>query len=101
MGKASKAERRAEREAKRAAKAEAERLAQEAAARRKRLMVAIPVLGLVVAGVGRFALDDDRVVGFSILVGFLLFLGVSLAGLGGSVQPRDGSRAGSIDFGNR
>lgn len=101
MGKATKAERRAQREATRAAKAEAERLAQEAALRRKRLMVAIPVLALTIAAVGRFALDDDRVVGFSILVGFLLFLGVALAGLGGSVQPRDSSRSGSIDFGNR
>ena len=104
MGKQRRAKneaKKAQREAEKAARAEAKRQAELAAAKRRRVLIAIPALTLLVAAGTYFGLNDARLTGVAVLVGGLLWLTVGLAGLGSSIQPRDRSRAGSIDFGTK
>ncbi|MGB5810939.1 MAG: hypothetical protein WBG86_10430 [Polyangiales bacterium] len=96
--------REARKERSRAAK-EARQLAEEQAqrtVRRWRLgSVAVAVLSLVCAALSYWVLEDQRLVGASLLIGGVLFLVMALGTLGAAVKPRDRRTAGSIDFGNR
>jgi hypothetical protein len=83
------------------AKREAEALAQQRRRLQIRLSAAVAVLTLVVAGVCYWALDNRQLMGITLLVGGVLFLVLALGTLASGVPPRDRTRAGSIDYGNR
>lgn len=104
MAKKQSERREARKERQRAAK-EARRAAEEQAQRRRqmqlRLAGVVAVLTLVVAGVSYWALDNRQLMGITLLIGGVLFLLIVLATLASGVQPRDRTRAGSIDYGNR
>lgn len=97
-------ERHARRERAREAK-EAKRAAEASAARRRQLQIrmsaAVAVLTLVVAGVCYWVLDSRQLMGITLLIGGVLFLLLALGTLASGVQPRDRTRAGSIDYGKR
>jgi Flp pilus assembly protein TadB len=84
---------------------EAKREAQANAQRRRRLQIrvsaAIAVLTLVVAGLCYWVLDSRQLMGITLLIGGVLFLVLALATLASGVQPRDRTRAGSINYGKR
>ena len=84
---------------------EAKREAQANAQRRRRLQIrvsaAIAVLTLVVAGLCYWVLDSRQLMGITLLIGGVLFLVLALGTLASGVRPRDRTRAGSIDYGNR
>ena len=84
---------------------EAKREAEANAQRRRRLQIrmsaAIAVLTLVVAGVCYWAFDNRQLMGISLLIGGVLFLVLALGTLASGVQPRDRTRAGSINYGKR
>jgi len=84
---------------------EAKREAQAIAQRRRRLQIrlsaAVAVLTLVVSGLCYWALDNRQLMGITLLIGGVLFLVLALGTLASGVQPRDRTRAGSIDYGNR
>ena len=94
---ARKERQKAAKEARRQAEAEAKRRRQ----RRLRLSAAVGVLTLAVAAVAYFAFENRQLTGISLLIGGVLFLLVVLSTLASGVQPRDRTRAGSIDYGNR
>ena len=101
MGKKKRAERK---EAKKA-KAEAQRQhAEQAALRRQkwqRLAIAWPIV-TVAACVGlHFGIGHNAVTGFTGLLGVAIWVPMILGFVGSGVQPRDNTRAGSIDFGAR
>jgi Flp pilus assembly protein TadB len=104
MTKKQSEQRQARKERQRAAK-EAKQQAQARAQRRRQLQLRLAglvgVVTLVIAGVCYWALDNRQLMGVSLLVGGVLFLLLVLATLASGVQPRDRSRAGSIDYGNR
>ena len=84
---------------------EAKREAEANAERRRRLQIrvsaAIAVLTLVVAGICYWVLDSRQLMGITLLIGGVLFLVLALGTLASGVQPRDRSRAGSINYGKR
>ncbi len=84
---------------------EAKREAQERAQKRRRLQLnmsaAVAILTLAVAGVCYWVFDNRQLVGITLLIGGVLFLVLALGTLASGVQPRDRTRAGSIDYGNR
>ena len=84
---------------------EAKREAQATAQRRRRLQIrvsaAIAVLTLVVAGLCYWVLDSRQLMGITLLIGGVLFLVLALGTLASGVQPRDRTRAGSINYGKR
>ena len=104
MAKKQSEQRQARKERQRAAK-EAKQQAQAQAQRRRQLQLRLAglvgVVTLAIAGVCYWALDNRQLMGVSLLVGGVLFLLLVLATLASGVQPRDRSRAGSIDYGNR
>ncbi len=79
--------------------------AQERARQRRRLQMrvsaAVAVLTLAVAAVCYWVLDNRQLMGITLLIGGVLFLVLALGTLASGVQPRDRTRAGSIDYGNR
>jgi hypothetical protein len=83
------------------AKREAEALAQRRRQLQLRLSAGVALLTLVVAGVCYWALDNRQLMGITLLIGGVLFLVLALGTLASGVQPRDRTRAGSIDYGNR
>lgn len=83
------------------AKQEAEARAKERRKKQMRLAGAVGVLTLAVAGVCYWVLDNRQLMGVTLLIGGVLFLLLVLGTLASGVQPRDRSRAGSIDYGNR
>ena len=105
MGRARRAEKKARREARRTEEEAAFEAADAARTRSKQLrraiVIGIPVLALVAAGVLYFVFDEVAVAGAVLLIGAVAFFGVGLATLGASVQPRSRRGAGSINFGNR
>ena len=84
---------------------EAKREAQERAQKRRRLQLnmsaAVAVLTLAVAGLCYWVFDNRQLMGITLLIGGVLFLVLALGTLASGVQPRDRTRAGSIDYGNR
>ena len=94
---ARKERQKAAKEARRQAEAEAKRRRQ----RQLGLAAAVGVLTLAVAAVSYFAFENRQLTGISLLIGGVLFLLVVLSTLASSVHPRDRTRAGSIDYGNR
>lgn len=83
------------------AKREAEANAQRRRQLQIRLSAAVAVLTLVIAGVCYWAFDNRQLMGITLLIGGVLFLVLALGTLASGVQPRDRTRAGSIDYGNR
>ena len=104
MAKKQSDRRQARKERQRAAK-EARQEAQAQAKRRRQLQLRLAglvgVVTLAVAGVCYWVLENRQLMGVSLLVGGVLFLLLVLGTLASGVQPRDRSRAGSIDYGNR
>ena len=84
---------------------EAKRQAQAYAERRRRLQIrvsaATAVLTLVVAGLCYWVFDSRQLMGITLLIGGVLFLVFALGTLASGVQPRDRTRAGSINYGKR
>ena len=94
---ARKERQKAAKEARKQAEAEAQRRRK----RQLRLAGAVGVLTLAVAAASYFGFENRQLTGISLLVGGVLFLLIVLGTLASSVQPRDRTRAGSIDYGNR
>jgi len=84
---------------------EAKREAQERAEQRRRMQLrlsaAVAVLTLLIAGICYWVLENRQLMGITLLIGGVLFLVVALGTVASGVQPRDRTRAGSIDYGNR
>ncbi|MBT8467411.1 MAG: hypothetical protein HKN10_07895 [Myxococcales bacterium] len=84
---------------------EAKREAQERAQQRRRMQIrisaAVAVLTLAIAAICYLVLDNRQLMGITLLIGGVLFLVLALGTLASGVQPRDRTRAGSIDYGNR
>lgn len=84
---------------------EAKREAQERVQKRRRLQMrvsaAVALLTLAIAAICYWVLDNRQLMGITLLIGGVLFLVVALSTLASGVQPRDRTRAGSIDYGNR
>jgi hypothetical protein len=96
--------RQARKERQKAAKEAKQEAAVHAKQRRQlqiRLAGAVGLLTLAVAGVCYWALDNRQLMGVTLLIGGVLFLLLVLSTLASGVQPRDRTRAGSIDYGNR
>jgi Flp pilus assembly protein TadB len=104
MAKKQNERRQARKERQKAAK-EARQEAQVRAKRRRRMQMrlagAVGLLTLVVAGVCYWVLENRQLMGVTLLIGGVLFLLFMLGTLASGVQPRDRTRAGSIDYGNR
>ncbi len=83
------------------AKKQAELALQQRRLFRKRLLLGTAVLTLLAASVSYWVLEDQRLMGVTLLVGAVLFLVFALGALGAEVRPRDRGRSGSIDFGTR
>jgi Flp pilus assembly protein TadB len=88
---------RAAKEARQEAKAQVQRRRQK----QLRIAAAVGVLTLALAGICYWVLDNRQLMGVSLLIGGVLFLLLVLSTLASGVQPRDRTRAGSIDYGNR
>ena len=84
---------------------EAKREAAAIAQRRRQLQIrvsaAIALLTLVVAGLCYWVFDSRQLMGITLLIGGVLFLVLALGTLASGVQPRDRTRAGSINYGKR
>lgn len=102
MAKKTKRERKRDKREQEAAELEA---AEQVATRRRRTMrwivIAIPLVTLAASGITWAATDDIRMAALVGLLGVGLWVPALLGSIGGAVQPRDRTRAGSIDFGNR
>jgi len=104
MAKKSNERRQARRERAKEAK-ETKREAQAIARRRRQLQLrasaAVAVLTLIVAALCYWVFDNRQLLGITLLIGGVLFLLLALGALASGVQPRDRTRAGSIDYGKR
>ena len=84
---------------------EARREAEVAAQRRRQLQIrvsaVVAVLTLGVAGLCYWVFDNRQLMGITLLIGGVLFLVLALGTLASGVQPRDRTRAGSINYGKR
>lgn len=85
---------------------EAERqAAQEAFEKRRRLYrigaVIVPLVTLAVAVSVYVGMDNRQLAGLSGMVGLAAWVPMILGALGSQIRPRDRTRAGSIDFGNK
>lgn len=94
-----------EKQERREQEAAARQMAAQAAAARLRKMrmlgVAVPLVTLAFALTAWLAMDSPRVAALGALVGVAVWIPVLLGSIGSEIQPRDRTRAGSIDFGNR
>jgi fatty acid desaturase len=92
------------REQRLARKAKDEQATQDAvrkSARRRILLIAVPLATLVIA-LGLYQIPSARsTAGLTLLGGFLLWLAVALGTMGGGVSARDRGSAGAIDYGKR
>jgi len=66
-----------------------------------RMALGVAVLTLTVAGLCYWVFDNRQLMGVTLLIGGVLFLLLALGTLASGVQPRDRTRAGSIDYGKR
>ncbi len=84
---------------------EAKLAAQEAALQTRRRWrtgaVVVALVSVAFAAIAYWGLEDQRLVGISLLLGGVLVLLLGLGSLGAGVKPRDRGSAGSIDFGKR
>ena len=84
---------------------EARREAEVAAQLRRQLQIrvsaVVAVLTLGVAGLCYWVFDNRQLMGITLLIGGVLFLVLALGTLASGVQPRDRTRAGSINYGKR
>lgn len=94
---ARKERQKAAKEARRQAEAEAKRRRK----RQLRVAGAVGVLTLALAALAYLVFENRQLTGITLLIGGVLFLLIVLGTLASSVQPRDRTRAGSIDYGNR
>lgn len=104
MAKNQNERRQARKERQRAAKQARQEAEAQAKQRRQlqlRLAAAVAVLTLALAGIFYWVLENRQLMGVSLLIGGVLFLLLVLGTLASGVQPRDRTRAGSIDYGNR
>lgn len=83
------------------ARQEAEAQAKRRRHLQMRAAAGVALLTLVVAGVCYWVLDNRQLMGVTLLIGGVLFLLLALGTLASGVQPRDRTRAGSIDYGKR
>lgn len=83
------------------AKREAEAYARKRRQLRMRMAGGVGLLTLAVAGICYWVLDNRQLMGVTLLIGGVLFLLLVLSTLASGVQPRDRTRAGSIDYGKR
>jgi lipopolysaccharide export LptBFGC system permease protein LptF len=83
------------------ARQEAEAQARQRRQMQMRLAGAVGFLTLTLAAVCYWVLDNRQLMGVTLLIGGVLFLLLVLGTLASGVQPRDRTRAGSIDYGNR
>jgi hypothetical protein len=100
MGKAKREDKQKKREDKEAALA----LEQENARRmriRRIVVIAIPIVTAGAATATWFAAESEAATGAVVLLGAILWLLFGLGFLGGSIKPRDRTRAGSINYGSR
>lgn len=84
--------------------AEREAAAQAAAKRQRimrRLVIAVPIVTVALSLVLWLALDAPRAAALAGLVGVAVWIPTVLGSVGSEIEPRDRTRAGSIDFGNR
>ena len=65
------------------------------------MLVAIPTVTLALAALFYWTLDRPQLAGITLMVGFVAGLVYGLGSVGADVRPKDATRAGSIDFGNR
>lgn len=73
-------------------------------ARLKKFRVAagvVPIVGLVAAIGAYYATDDTQLAALVGLIAIAIWIPVGLGAIGGAINPRDRTRAGSIDFGNK
>jgi len=104
MAKIQNERRQARKERQRAAKQARQEAEAQAKQRRQlqlRLAAGVAVLTLALAGIFYWVLENRQLMGVSLLIGGVLFLLLVLGTLASGVQPRDRTRAGSIDYGNR
>ena len=104
MAKNQNERRQARKERQRAAKQARQEAEAQAKQRRQlqlRLAAGVAVLTLALAGIFHWVLENRQLMGVSLLIGGVLFLLLVLGTLASGVQPRDRTRAGSIDYGNR
>jgi hypothetical protein len=104
MAKKQNEQRQARKERQKAAKEAKQEAAAHARQRRQmqiRLAGAVGLSTLAFAGVCYWVLDNRQLMGVTLLIGGVLFLLLVLSTLASGVQPRDRTRAGSIDYGNR
>ncbi|MGB5696952.1 MAG: hypothetical protein WBM46_14945 [Polyangiales bacterium] len=90
----------------RAKEAKQARREAEARMRRRRqlqmrMALGVAILTLTVAGLCYWVFDNRQLMGVTLLIGGVLFLLLALGTLASGVQPRDRTRAGSIDYGKR
>ena len=73
-------------------------------AKRKKYRIAafvVPVVALALSIAVYVVTDDKQLAGLTGMVGVGIFVPLLLGAVGGEVPPRDRTRAGSIDFGNK
>lgn len=81
-----------------------EAAARAAALRLRRMriaMIAVPIVTLALAMSTWLAADAPRAAALIGLVGVGTWIPILLGALGAEIEPRDRTRAGSIDFGHR
>jgi hypothetical protein len=102
MSKKAKKESKRERRAREMADREvAERIARQRLRRWRWVAIIIPVLTVAAALVTWGVTDNTQLAALIGLLGVGLWVPALLGLIGASVAPRDRTRAGSIDFGNR
>lgn len=101
---AKKTKREQKREQREREAAEREAAMEHMRQRRNRLRIAAIALPLVTLGVALgvyFGTENSQLAALIGLIGMGLWVPILLGLVGGSVKPRDRTRAGSIDFGNK
>jgi hypothetical protein len=96
--KESKKEKR-EREA--AAREAAERELERVARIRRAVVIALPLVTLLAVGITWAVTEDVQTAALVGLIGVGLWVPILLGAVGAAVRPRDRTRAGSIDFGQK
>ncbi|MFK7985340.1 MAG: hypothetical protein AB8I08_04850 [Sandaracinaceae bacterium] len=99
--KTKKARRREERERKEVAERELAEAREKRTRTYRIALIAVPMVTLVVSLGVYFGIDNRQLAGLLGMVGIAIWVLTGLSFVGGNVTPRDRTRAGSIDFGNK